>query len=58
MTQGTKDLLLALAGSLVGGFVGHHVGKRTHPALGTFVGVLTGAAAFPATVEIVRKATS
>ena len=50
-----QDLLLALVGSLVGGTVGYFVGKKTHPVVGTTVGVLTGAILFPGAAEGVRK---
>jgi len=49
------DLGLALLGSLVGGFVGYHVEKKTHPVVGVTTGVLVGAILFPGAVEGIKK---
>jgi hypothetical protein len=49
------DLGLALLGSLVGGFVGYHVEKKTHPVVGVTTGVLVGAILFPGAVEGIKR---
>lgn len=50
-----KDLGFAVFASIVGGVVGYYVTKKTHPVVGTIVGVAVGAIAVPATVEAVKR---